>query len=41
MERPGDTAIQGVIGVAKDNPDRALELPQSRDLCRVLPDHGQ
>ena len=32
MERPGDTAIQGIIGVAEDNPDRALELPQPGDL---------
>ena len=29
MERPGDTAIQGIISVAEDDPNRALELPQS------------
>src|SRR5262249_52649047 len=41
MERPGDAAIQRIIGVAEDNPDRALELPQPGDLCGVRPDHGQ
>ena len=35
MERPGDTAIQGIIGVAEDNPDWALELPQPGDLFCV------
>ena len=41
MERPGDAAIQGIVGVAEDNPDRALELPQPGDLFCVRPGHGQ
>ena len=40
MERPGDTAVQGRIGVAENDPDRAPELPQLGDHFRVRPDHG-
>jgi hypothetical protein len=32
MERPGDTAIQGRISVAENDPDRASELFQLGDL---------
>ena len=41
MERPGDTAVQGRIGVAENDPDRAPELPQLGDHFRARPDHGQ
>ena len=31
MERPGETAVQGRIGVAENDPDRASELFQLGD----------
>src|SRR6266850_4805577 len=40
METPGHTAVQGRIGVAENDPDRAPELPQLGDHFRARPDHG-
>ena len=41
MERPGDAAVQGRIGVAEDDPDRAPELLQPGDHLVARPDRGQ
>jgi hypothetical protein len=40
MERPGNTAVQGRIGLAENDPDRTPELPQLGDHFRARPDHG-
>ena len=41
MERPGDIAVQGRIGVAENDPDRASELFQLGDHLCARPDRGQ
>src|SRR5262245_38613290 len=41
VERPGDAAVQGRIGVAEDDPDRTPELPQPGYLFRAGPNRRQ
>jgi hypothetical protein len=41
VERPGDTTVQGRIGVAEDDPDRPPELLQLGDHRVARPDRGQ
>jgi hypothetical protein len=41
VERPGDTAVQGSVGVAEYDPDRASELFHLGDHLIARPDHGQ
>src|SRR4029434_3980149 len=38
---PGDTAIQRVVGVAEDDPDRTSELSQLGDHLRARPNRLQ
>jgi hypothetical protein len=40
VKRPSDTAVQGTIGVAKDDPDRTPEFFHLRDHLVAGPDHG-
>jgi hypothetical protein len=41
VERPADTAVQGRIGIAENDPDRASELFQLGDHLCARPDRGQ
>jgi hypothetical protein len=41
VERPGDTAVQGRIGVTENDPDRAPELFQLGGHLYARADRGQ